>query len=116
MPLARDLANSRYQQGKAEQALYDTYSASPSEVSEKTPQTVDKTRVSKCTEETVDRHFFIGAELQNTLVRLGIMDPITKKSKRCVLNRDEMPQYFDHKVAKGGKKVECGKGTPALSY
>eukprot|EP00959_Pyramimonas_sp_CCMP1952_P174443 3645725-Pyramimonas_sp.AAC.1 len=48
------------------------------EVAEKTVSKVEKTRVAKCTEATVEEHFFAeGAGLRDTLIKAGVMDPET---------------------------------------
>ena len=87
------------------------------EIAEKVVAKVEKTRVAKCTEATVKEHFFAkGAGLRDTLIRAGIMDPETGHiaDPRRVLNRDEMPQFFDFTAhGQGTKKVGTGCSNPA---
>ncbi|KAK3262735.1 hypothetical protein CYMTET_28423 [Cymbomonas tetramitiformis] len=88
-------------------------------VSEKKPVALEKKRVAQYTEEAVEEHFFApGAGLQDTLIRHGIMDPVTKliTDPRRLLNRDETPQFIDYNTLRGNniRKRVSAKGKSSV--
>ncbi|KAK3249698.1 hypothetical protein CYMTET_40890 [Cymbomonas tetramitiformis] len=88
-------------------------------ISEKKPVAVEKKRLAQYTEETVNEHFFAeGSGLHDTLVRCGIMDPVTKEitDPKRILNRDETPQFVDFNTQKGNniRKRVAAKGKSAV--
>ncbi|KAK3268255.1 hypothetical protein CYMTET_23230 [Cymbomonas tetramitiformis] len=88
-------------------------------ISEKKPVAVEKKRVAQYTEEPINEHFHApGCGLEDTLVRHGIMDPVTKQitDPKRVLNRDETPQFVDFNSLRGNniRKRATAKGKPAV--
>jgi len=83
----------------------------------KNTEKVTTRRAEKNNDEVVDRHFNGEAGLEKTLLKLGIMDPVTKRiqSPERVLNKDETPQMIDYETTKSGqKKVFTGRGEDAF--
>ncbi len=67
----------------------------------------------------MEEHFFApGAGLQDTLIRHGIMDPVTKQitDPRPLLNRDETPQFIDYNTLRGNniRKRVSAKGKSSV--
>ena len=81
------------------------------------PQHIDTQRAASNTEEAVEAHFEGIYGLRQELIETGIMDPQTGviADPRCVLNRDELPQFIDYGTNKGNakRKVAGSSSGPA---